>query len=113
MGDYFEAKAIGPERRHHRLFCLLDRSDDPKEMRRRGLPTSAIAVITGMWKPNATLFGAEEYAAVRRLGDDYLARLPRRIADADDVDEFLDRLAEKKAAETASKSKKTARKKRR
>lgn len=51
MAGYYEAKAIGPDRHHHRVFCILENSDDPGEMERRGLENKAIAVITGMWKP--------------------------------------------------------------
>lgn len=109
MGGYFEVKAIGPDRHHHRLFCLLDGSDDPQEMERRGLPNKAIAVVTGMWKPNATLFGDDVYTDVRALGDDYLAQFPRRIAQPDDVDDFIERLHAKRADEQAAKQKKAAR----
>jgi hypothetical protein len=109
MGGYFEAKAIGSDRRHHRLFCLLDGSDDPKEMERRGLPNKAIAVVTGLWKPNATLFSDNVYKGVRELGDDYLAQIPRRIAQPDDVDGFIERLQAKRADEQAAKQKKATR----
>lgn len=103
MAGYFEAKAIGPNRHHHRVFCILENSDDPAEMDRRGLDNMAIAVITGMWKPNATLFSENDYAAVRTLGDDHLAQLPRRIATPEDVDAFLERLTEKRTQEDAKK----------
>jgi hypothetical protein len=51
MAGYFEAKAIGPDRHHHRVFCILENSDDDKETEARGLAgNKSIAVITGMWK---------------------------------------------------------------
>jgi len=113
MAGYFEAKAVGPNRRHHRVFCLLENSDDPSEMERRGLPNKAIAVITGMWKPNATLFSDKEYAHVRSLGDDYLKQLPRRIASAEDVTDFIARLTEKREQERETGRKKDERRRKR
>lgn len=109
MAGYYEAKAVGPERHHHRVFCILENSDDPGEMKRRGLENKSIAVITGLWKPNATLFSHTDYADVRALGDDYLAQFPRRIATPEDVDPFIERLAEKRAQEQAKKLKKRKR----
>lgn len=76
MGGYYEVKAMGPGREHFRLFCILDKADEAL----KGLPRDAIAVITGGRKPNASLFDELEYAKVRKLGDDYKAQLPRRIA---------------------------------
>jgi hypothetical protein len=104
MAGYFEAKAIGPSRHHHRVFCILENNDDNEEMKRRGLDDrKAIAVITGMWKPNATLFSDNDYEAVRALGDDHLAQRPRRIATPEDVDAFLERIAAKREQEEAKK----------
>jgi hypothetical protein len=113
MGGFFEVKAVGPDRHHHRVFCLLENSDDPSEMVRRGLSNKAIAVITGMWKPNATLFSGKEYAHVRSLGDEYLKQLPRRIADAEDVDDFIARLTVKREQERKTKRKKDERRRKR
>jgi hypothetical protein len=76
MAGYYEVRAIGPGREHFRLFCILDKANDE----RKGLARDAIAVITGGRKPNAKLFDELEYATVRRLGDDYKSKLPRRIA---------------------------------
>lgn len=76
MGGYYEVKAMGPGREHFRLFCILDKADEAL----KGLPRDAIAVITGGRKPNATLFDESGYVKVRKLGDDYKAQLPRRIA---------------------------------
>lgn len=110
MAGYFEAKAVGPNRYHHRVFCILEHSgDDVGEMDRRGLDNKAIAVITGMWKPNATLFSESDYAVVRALGDDHLAQLPRRVAPGKDVDAFIDRLAVKREREAAKKAKRRKR----
>jgi hypothetical protein len=110
MGGFYEVRATGPNRRQHRLFCVLE-NGEPDELTTRGLPRPAIAVITGMWKPNATLFGAADYGAVSALGADYRAQFPRRVAADADVDAFLDRL-EKKAAESDSTQTKAGRKRR-
>lgn len=70
----------GPGRRHYRLFCLLD-NGSAEELAERGFECPQIAVINGMVKDHMTEFSDAEYRAnVRDLGDDYLATLPRRIA---------------------------------
>jgi hypothetical protein len=79
MGGYFEVRATGPNREQFRLFCQLENGTDD-ELRRRGFTRPAIAVITGMRKPNRTVFSGGDYAAVRALGDDHRSNYPRRIA---------------------------------
>jgi hypothetical protein len=59
--------------------CRLD-NGSPEELRQRGFSEPQIVVITGLVKPNATLFTGNAYKKVRKLGDDYLSTLPRRIA---------------------------------
>jgi hypothetical protein len=56
-----------------RLFCVLERSAP-------GLPTPALVVIIGMWKPLRTGFRAQDHAVVRLLGDEYFSSTPRRHA---------------------------------
>lgn len=73
MGGYYEVRVTGPGREHFRLFCLLDRHGP-------GLDEPAVVALDGLRKPNATLFSEADYAAVRRLGEDYKASAPRRIA---------------------------------
>lgn len=80
MGGYYEIRSQGPKREQFRLFCILE-NGDPDELRRRGLSGPAIAVITGMRKSWMTTFDDVDYAAVRRLGNDYLGTVPRRIAE--------------------------------
>jgi hypothetical protein len=58
----------------YRLFCLLEPDDAKKKL---GGPT--IAVIEGGVKAFRTTFSKQEYAAVRRLGDEYLKRTPRSV----------------------------------
>jgi hypothetical protein len=93
MGGYYEVRTTGPGRRHYRLFCLLERIDEVDD---RGLERSAIAVVTGMWKSNATLFTDAEYRRhVRALGDDYRNQRPRRIAGERDLAAYLAKVAAK------------------
>jgi hypothetical protein len=80
MGGHYEIRATGPGRRHYRLYCVLD-NGTPEQLRERGLPGPAIAVITGLVKPNATLFTEAQYAKhVRAPAKRYRATLPRSIA---------------------------------
>ena len=72
MAGYFEVRVMGPSKRLYRLFCLLER-DGP------GLAGPSVVAITGLWKANQTAFTKQDYAAVRRLGDEYRARSPRSV----------------------------------
>src|SRR3954447_24826013 len=81
MGGYYEIRATGPGRTHYRLFCRLE-NGWAAELRERGFGEPQIVVITGLSKPNATMFSDRDYKRhVRELGDAYLATLPRRVAD--------------------------------
>jgi len=81
MRGYYEIRVTGPGRRHYRLFCLLD-NGTAEELAERGFGRPQIAVINGMVKSNAVLFTDREYRKrVRDLGDDYLATVPRPIAE--------------------------------
>jgi len=80
MGGYFEVRASGPGREQFRLFCVLENADPP-ELRRRGLLSPAIVVLTGLRKPWRTKFNERDYRAVRVLGDDHKSNVPRRIAE--------------------------------
>ncbi|HEX3609411.1 MAG TPA: hypothetical protein VHU14_07070 [Solirubrobacterales bacterium] len=79
MGGYYEIRLTGPGRRQYRLFCVLDNSN-PSGLRKRGFEKPQIAAITGMIKASGKKFSERDYAKVRRLGDEYAAELPRRIA---------------------------------
>jgi hypothetical protein len=82
MRGYYEIRTTGPSRSQHRLFCLLENGTQA-ELAARGFDRPQIVVINGMTKPNVTLFSDLEYKKhVRALGDDYLSRLPRRVAGA-------------------------------
>jgi hypothetical protein len=79
MGGYYEIRLTGPGRRQYRLFCILDNAD-PGELRERGFDAPQIAAITGMVKDSGKKFSGRDYAKVRKLGNAYLAELPRPIA---------------------------------
>ena len=79
MGGYHEIRLTGPGRRQYRLFCILDNGSQ-KELREYGFDQPQIAAITGMAKDSGKKFSDRDYAKVRKLGSEYLAELPRRIA---------------------------------
>lgn len=72
MAGYYEARTRGPDKRLYRLFCLLEREVP-------GLEHPSIVVIGGLAKPVGTKFSDTDYAAVRRLGDEYRQRSPRSV----------------------------------
>jgi hypothetical protein len=74
MAGYYEVRVDGRDRRHHRLFCVLERDGA-----RLGLGGPSIVVITGMEKPFRTTFTERDYARVRELGDEYRSRVPRSV----------------------------------
>jgi hypothetical protein len=74
MAGYHEIRVDGPNRRHHRLFCVLEHDGE-----RLGLGGPSIVVITGMDKPFRTTFSDRDYERVRRLGDEYRSRVPRSV----------------------------------
>lgn len=81
MAGYYEIRVTGPGRRHYRLYCILE-NGTPDELAERGFDAPQIVVINGMVKPNAALLSDRDYAKhVRKLGDDYLSKLPRPIAE--------------------------------
>ena len=67
--------ADGPQRRHYRLFCVLERGGNDL-----GLGGPSIVLLTGLVKEFRTVFSNADYAKVRRLGDEYRSRSPRSIA---------------------------------
>ncbi len=75
MAGYYEVRVDGPQRRHFRLFCLLERHGGEI-----GLGGPAIVIITGMSKAFRTEFKASDYRRVRRLGEEYKKRTPRSFA---------------------------------
>jgi len=60
-------------RHHYRLFCLLD-------YEAKGVDKPLLVVIDGRDKPFRTTLSDPDYAAVRRMGDQYRDRNPRSLA---------------------------------
>ena len=73
MTGWFELRVDGPGRHHYRLFCLLD-------YEAKGVEKPLLVVIDGRDKPFRTTLSDADYAAVRRLGDEYRRRNPRSLA---------------------------------
>ena len=73
MTGWFEVRVNGPGRHHYRLFCLLDYEAE-------GVDKPLLVVIDGRDKPYRTTLSNADYAAVRRLGDEYRRRNPRSLA---------------------------------
>ena len=74
MAGLYEVRVDGPQRRHYRLFCLLDHDDNTKKL---GGPS--IVIIDGRSKAFRTVLSRHDYAAVRKLANEYLARTPRSL----------------------------------
>jgi hypothetical protein len=74
MAGYYEVRVDGPDRRHYRLFCVLER--DGAQL---GLGAPSIVVITGKEKPFRTTFTERDYVRVRQLGEEYRSRAPRSV----------------------------------
>ncbi len=75
MAGYYEVRVDGPPNRtHYRLFCLLER-----EGSKVGLDGPSIVVIAGKKKAFRTLLSKQDYAEVRRLGDEFKGRTPRSV----------------------------------
>lgn len=77
MRGVYQAKTDGfasGSRMHYRVFCLLERREDVS-----GLPGPSLIIIAGMVKPFLTRFTERDYAEVRALADDFLAREPRCV----------------------------------
>lgn len=80
MAGYYEIRTTGPGRQHYRLFCRLE-NGNRRGLEALGFDRPQIVVINGMIKNNASLFTDREYKKyVRDLGDEYVGRIPRRVA---------------------------------
>jgi hypothetical protein len=66
MAGYYEVRVDGRDRRHYRLFCLLER--DGAQL---GLGGPSLVVKTTL--------SERDYARVRQLGDEYRSRVPRSV----------------------------------
>lgn len=75
MAGWYEVRVDGPDRRHYRLFCLLERDGAAL-----GLGGPSIVLICGKEKPFRTVLSKQEYAEVKALGDEFRRRTPRSVA---------------------------------
>jgi hypothetical protein len=75
LGDmYYEVRMDGPNRRHYRLFRVLEHDGE-----RLGLGGPSIVAIVGMEKAFRTTFSERDYDRVRQLGEEYRSRVPRSV----------------------------------
>lgn len=74
MNGFYEVRADGAGRHHYRLFCMLERNGAHV-----GLAGPSVVLIAGKDKPFRTKLSKQDYAEVRQLGDEYLARVPRSV----------------------------------
>jgi hypothetical protein len=73
MKGWFEVRVDGAQRHHFRLFCLLDYDAVNSEK-------PLLVVVAGLDKQFKTTLSDADYAGVRTLGDEFLARNPRSFA---------------------------------
>jgi hypothetical protein len=73
MAGFYEVR-VDSKDTHYRLFCLVER-DGAKV----GLVGPSVVVVDGRTKPFRTVLSANDYAEVKKLGDEYLARSPRSV----------------------------------
>lgn len=74
MAGFYEVRVDGPKREHFRLFCVLERDGE-----KLGLRGPSIVAIDGRSKPFKTTLSKADYAAVKKLGDEYRGRTPRSV----------------------------------
>ena len=72
MTGWFEVRVDGPQRSHYRLFCLLDYAAN-------GRDRPLLVVVDGRRKAFRTTLSESDYAQIRALGEEYLARNPRSV----------------------------------
>jgi len=75
MSGFYEVRVDGGNRRHYRLFCLLERGGANV-----GLGGPSLVLIGGKDKAFRTTLSVRDYAEIRRLGEEYLKRSPRSVA---------------------------------
>lgn len=72
LRGWYEVRALGPGRIHHRLFCLLD-------YEAIGVAKPLLVVIAGLSKANGAKFSDQDYARILAAGKKYLSNNPRQI----------------------------------
>ena len=73
MAGFYEVR-VDSKDMHYRLFCLVERDGA-----RVGLMGPSVVVVAGRTKPFRTVLSASDYAEVKKLGSEYLARSPRSV----------------------------------
>lgn len=73
MSGFYEVR-VDAKDTHYRLFCILER-DGTKV----GLAGPSVVIIDGRTKPFRSVLSASDYAEVKKLGSEYLARRPRSV----------------------------------
>ena len=76
MAGFYEVRVDGPQRRHYRLFCILERDGG-----RVGLGGPSLVLITGLDKGFRTTFSDRDYEIIRKLGREYWSRNPRSVVE--------------------------------
>lgn len=74
MAGFYEVRVDGPQRRHYRLFCILERDGAAV-----GLGGPSLVLISGRAKPFMTVLSRADYGEVRALGAEYRKRNPRSV----------------------------------
>jgi hypothetical protein len=74
MAGFYEVRVDGPQRRHYRLFCQLERDGAGV-----GLGGPSVVLIAGKTKAFMTVLSKADYAEVRALGAEYRRRNPRSV----------------------------------
>ncbi len=75
MKGMYEVRVDGPNRRHYRLFCVLERKG--QEL---GLGGPGIILIAGKDKAFRSKLSESDYEEVSWLGEEYRKRRPRSVA---------------------------------
>jgi hypothetical protein len=73
MAGFYEVR-VDHDHTHYRLFCVLDRDDDKKE-----LGGNAVVMIDGEQKPFRKTISEKRYKEIRALRLEYQARRPRSV----------------------------------
>ena len=74
MAGFYEVRVDGPQRRHFRLFCVLERDGATV-----GLGGPSLVLIAGKSKAFMTVLSKAEYGEIRALGVEYRGRNPRSV----------------------------------
>jgi hypothetical protein len=75
MAGVYEVRVDRSDRRHYRLFCLLEHDGAAT-----GLGGPSVVLLAGMDKPFRSTFSEREYLAIHGLRSEYLSHVPRSIA---------------------------------